>query len=194
MAQADKKTRSTARTGRRLAAGRTVKAKKAAAKPAAPGGAAKSAARKKTAVGKSRAKKGGKRHGRKVAEKHELAADCASSNTCETGAIQKANQQDEGELTLDARLTIKNIAALIQALETSPKTIDAGAVEQVDTAALQVLVAYANSARAAQRDVHWCKGAGKLPQALEQAGLKHIISFTCTSAAELMDDGLCPVF
>ncbi len=103
-----------------------------------------------------------------------------------------------GPVILDAKLGIENVAGLIDQLAPvlsaeGAITIEVTKVESIDTAALQVLVAFANSARAQSRALEWRGSAGTLIESSELADLDRYLEVG-TAPAEQENDGLCPVF
>jgi|GEM_PF-5057894 len=102
----------------------------------------------------------------------------------------------EGPLVLDEKIGIQCVSSLVDRLSVSLKSnaaivIDAAAVTSVDIAALQVLVAFANSARSQSREVEWQCGDGALRQCAELSDLARHLWLDPVPVA---DDGLCPVF
>lgn len=166
---------------------------------------AKSATRKRAGKAAVACKTSDKKSGRNAGSKGNTQAmpavtrmvDDSASSLTTTGigaGTASTAADDRHRLALDARVTIQTIGALQSALEAAPAVIDASAVQHVDTAALQLLVAYANSARAAGRDIHWSADDGELPHALALAGLGCRITFASSQVADADIDDLCPVF
>ncbi len=105
---------------------------------------------------------------------------------------------DETTIRLPAELTIKH-AHELQALLTSANevdgsvSIDAGAVETVDTSGLQLLVAFSNSHVARDNVVAWQSVPDAIHQQVDRLGLSGFLDFD-TEEATSADDNLCPVF
>ncbi len=128
-----------------------------------------------------------------VAKTKSSAAPRRRAAKKKTPAAKKATPP---ELVLAPRLSIRDAAGLTQQLEAGPALVDATALESVDTAVLQLLVAYANASQRAGRKVRW-KDAGTLAAALRLAGLTQCIEFDAPGADTEIpadEDGLCPVF
>lgn len=78
--------------------------------------------------------------------------------------------------TLPPRLTLDCAANLREewlalAAETAPLELDGAAVEQAETAGLQLLLALARSRREAGQDLHWRSASAPLHKAAEILGL-----------------------
>ncbi len=136
-----------------------------------------------------------KRPARKTAAKK---ASEAKPRSKEPAAVNKPEKLAKGPVALDARLGIESIAALVNQLEPvlsaeGPITIDAAKVDSVDSAALQVLIAFANSARAQSRALEWQGATGALVEFSELADLGRYLEISAVPTME-EDDGLCPVF
>ena len=101
-------------------------------------------------------------------------------------------------VVLASRPGIKNIAELKEQLTAahgaaSVVVIDARKVESIDTAALQLLVAFANSVRALSRTVEWKEPSSVFRQMADLTDLTQRLGIGDGSVTE-QDDGLCPVF
>lgn len=72
-------------------------------------------------------------------------------------SIEATNTMDEMQISLGWNLTIQNASELKEvltgALEANKVSIDGGKISQIDTASLQVLLAFAQDARA--RSIKW---------------------------------------
>ena len=106
---------------------------------------------------------------------------------------------------LDTKLGIQNIVALTDLLTNAvatdgPVTLDIGNVRSVDTAALQVLTAFANSMRAQPGALEWQGQASVLREFVELAGLDRCLEIESGSTGNepvpvvQVEDELCPVF
>lgn len=139
-------------------------------------------------------KKTGKTRGtkKKAAKKRAPAATSRVRKTAKKRAKPAKPKAASPVLKLSGRLSIRELGTLAEQLARQPETVDVAGLESVDTAALQLLVAYANSARRDDRGVAWTGREGALGSALTLAGLAHCIDFGTASADE--DDELCPVF
>ena len=71
--------------------------------------------------------------------------------------------------------------------------VDASKVESIDTAALQLLVAFANSVRAQSRTVEWEEPSIVFREMTDLADLTQGLGIDDGTVIE-EDDGLCPVF
>lgn len=97
-------------------------------------------------------------------------------------------------LVLDEKIGIQDINGLVDQLTALLKSdaanaINANAVRNIDTAALQVLIAFANGGG----DVEWQHEEGTLQEHARLAGVDDLLKLAAASAAS-DDDGLCPVF
>jgi len=93
---------------------------------------------------------------------------------------------------------IKNIAELKDQLTAaygtgSAAVIDAGEVESVDTAVLQLLVAFANSLREKSGTIEWNEVSNVFRELADLADLSQCLGLSDESVAE-NNDSLCPVF
>ena len=101
--------------------------------------------------------------GKSVAERdHEgVQADKQDHNSGQDADIDKQNS-DETSLVLGSIITINDAQAMYTQLNSMLEskqdiTIDASAVEMLDTAILQLLLAFVNKIRAQNREVVWIK-------------------------------------
>ncbi len=129
-----------------------------------------------------------------AAEKTDAAKSC--SKITEVAASREKPVRDP--VVLDSQLEIKNIGSLVEQLlpllsRDGSVVIDAAKVESVDSAALQVLVAFANSARARALALEWRGTTSVLKEFSELADLDRYLDFR-VAPVEVQDDGLCPVF
>lgn len=111
---------------------------------------------------------------------------------------QKSPDTGLAPVVLDNQLGIKNIAELKEQLTVaynadSTVVVDAGRVESIDTAALQLLIAFANSARKQSRTVEWKQPSGAFQEMADLVDLSQCMGIDDNAVAE-EDDGLCPVF
>lgn len=166
----------TAASGRKTA--------KATKKKATP----KKRARKKVASGAKRVAKPQKE--KKVARENKPAAKSATSKkTAITGL---------DPVVLDNQPSIKNIAELKDQLTVAHNAeaavvVDAGNVDSIDTAALQLLVAFANSVRKQSRTIEWRQPSSAFREMAELVDLSQCMGIDDNAVTE-EDDGLCPVF
>jgi len=110
-----------------------------------------------------------------------------------TVAVSKDNL-----FVLDEKIGIQSIGNLVEQLSvafdgSSNVVIDANAVRSIDIAALQVLVAFANSAFGSSSNVEWRSDNGILRQYAELADLSQYLQFI-SNPVDAEGDGLCPVF
>lgn len=107
-----------------------------------------------------------------------------------------------GPVVLDTNPGIQNIgelkAQLLAANEAGETVIvDAGKVESVDTAVLQLLVAFVNTVREQSRTVEWSELSSAFRDMATLADLGECLGVTESQAdsdAADEDDDLCPVF
>lgn len=156
---------------------------------------ARSKVAKKTMAKKTMAKKA-------VATKAVARKTVARKNTPKTTVSEKRMKDSAaktaGPLVLEERIGIQDVTRLAGRLQTLLKSdselvIDANAVKSADISSLQILVAFANSARAQSSSVNWKCDEGSLRQLAKLADLEHYLEFDATPAAA-EDDGMCPVF
>lgn len=91
-----------------------------------------------------------------------------------------SSHNDAPRYALNASCTVRDSIALKSALldllaDRRPVTIDAGAVERIDTAALQVLCAFARDRKAAGGEVVWTGGTDSFCDAIRLLGLRQLI-------------------
>ncbi len=103
-----------------------------------------------------------------------------------------------GPIVLNRKLGIADVedlsGLLAPVLDTEQEiVVDASAVESIDIAALQVLVAFVNSATGHSRSVRWLCDSGVLRAMASLADIEHLLKLDETDES-LEDDGLCPVF
>ena len=89
-------------------------------------------------------------------------------------------QKNQTRLELGAALDISQARNLYESLEKSlkrkpPLILDAGGVERVDTAAIQVLAAFCHMAREKGLEVSWDTPSITLRRAAEMSGLTTIL-------------------
>ena len=166
----------TAASGRK-----TAKATKKKAMP-------KKRAREKVASGAKRVVKPQKE--KSVARKNKPVAKSATS--------KKSVIAGSDPVVLDNRPSIKNIAELKDQLTVAHNAeaavvVDAGNVDSIDTAALQLLLAFANSVRKQSRTVEWRQPSSAFCAMADLADLSQCLGVGDKPVAE-EDDGLCPVF
>jgi len=111
---------------------------------------------------------------------------------------KKPARTKPGRIVLASRTCIKSIAELRDELVAAYKmsteiVIDASKVESVDTASLQLLVAFVNSVRGQSRAVRWNKPSGEFRDMAALVDLSACLDFGDHSIPK-EDDGLCPVF
>ncbi len=152
----------------------------------------KKTARKRTPAKKVRAKKApaGSRATGKPARKKASAAKASC------GGAAAGQSVSTETVVLDSHHDIKTIGALRERLDAAYAgdgdiVLDAAAVESVDTAALQLLLGFANSVRKQSRTIRWDRVSEALRELADRTDL--------VSALDIPDgpdrgDGLCPVF
>lgn len=120
----------------------------------------------------------------------------SSSNTSTDESVERA----DGPVILASALGIQNIyeltAQLAAALDAEgPITLDASNVDSLDTAAIQVLVAFANSVLAESRALQWLNPSHVTREHTELLDLDRFLGIDIDPAPAVEeDDGLCPVF
>ncbi len=153
------------------------------------------AARKKAVARKARsASTGGKRAaGNKTARKKDAPKATAAprakrddKGSCQAGPVVLQPQQD-----------IKSIAELQEQLGDAfgagtDVTVDASRVEAIDTAALQLLAAFANSMREQSRSIDWKDPSPCFREMAELTDISSVLRLDDGPASG--DDNLCPVF
>jgi len=121
-----------------------------------------------------------------------------AKRTARRKAGQKPPAVKLGPVVLASRLNIKNIAELKESLlaaydADSTVVVDAGAVESIDTAALQLLVAFASSRRERSRAVEWHQPSSVFCEAAKMLDLRVPLGIGAGDVTK-EDDGLLPVF
>lgn len=110
---------------------------------------------------------------------------------------------EAGPMVLPEHPCIKEIGKLKKALIAtrtaggSPIRIDASQVEAIDTAALQLLVAFSNSVRKLALTIEWIAPSAAFLGMADLSDLSRhlgIASGTSDSATAASEDDLCPVF
>jgi anti-anti-sigma regulatory factor len=101
---------------------------------------------------------------------------------------KSSNDAAPAPIALDSDLRIGAAPALRDTLLTAldaarPVTLDGGAVAQVDTAALQVLAAFARDARAAGVAVTWAAASDTLRRGVGILGLNELIALPASAGA-----------
>ncbi|MBB6094250.1 ABC-type transporter Mla MlaB component [Povalibacter uvarum] len=89
-------------------------------------------------------------------------------------------------VTLAANCSIKEVAALRESLcavldSQEPVSIDASAVERIDTATLQLLYAFVRDRFAADREVVWQGVTGQLSEAARLLGVRDLLNLPAVS-------------
>jgi len=102
-----------------------------------------------------------------------------------------------GPVVLDSNPSIQNVAELREQLvvvckSASGVVIDAGKVETIDTAALQLLSAFVNSVRGQSRTIEWSELSDVFRDMADLADLGRCLGIGDGCTVE--DDDLCPVF
>jgi len=131
-----------------------------------------------------------KKAGKRVAARTK---PCAKQET-----IKKSAAAKPGPIILVGSPGIKTIAELEVILAkahggASAVVIDASGVESIDTAALQLLVAFMNSMREQSRTIEWKEPSSEFRKMAELADLSRGLGIDDNVVTE-EDDGLCPVF
>lgn len=139
-------------------------------------------------------KKTAKKLGKKVARKAKRAA---KPKTAKEPATAKAAKP--GPVVLECSPSIRTITALRETLaqvygEASPVVVDASKVESIDTAALQLLVAFAKSRRDQSRAVDWQTPSSAFCETATLLNLHEPLGIGESAMNEEEDDGLLPVF
>ena len=101
------------------------------------------------------------------------------------------------QLCLGQKNGIESVSMLVGQLQslcnrTKCISIDASQVTSIDTAALQVLIAYTNALYAKSRTVDWKSPSAAFHEAAEILDLKSALRLDDDPAID--DDDLCPVF
>lgn len=164
---------------RKKTAKKAVRKKAPAKKTAARTAARKKPVRKKTGAAKKAARKTPRRAAAKAG-----------------GAPAAPAAKPAGNIVLGSRPDIKTIGELSNELGAALASdgdvvVEAAGVETIDTAVLQLLVAFANSARADSKSVRWNDPSPALQELAELTDLASALGFEDAPDA---DDGLLPVF
>lgn len=139
---------------------------------------------------------------RRAAKPAEKKPAKQATRTAKRAARPKARKKpavaELGPVVLASQPGIKNIAELKEQLTAalgsgSAVTVDAAKVESIDTAALQLLVAFANSVRERSGTVEWKQPSTVFREMADLADLSRCLGIGEGSIAD-EDDGLCPVF
>ena len=104
------------------------------------------------------------------------------SRAVHAAAVPRHTPQQPGELALNCDCTLTaadSLKAALAALLEAPQTItlEAGAVQRVDTAALQLLAAFVRDRRLGGRAVEWRGAAQALQPAARLLGMEGILGF-----------------
>lgn len=147
--------------------------------------AGKKTVRRKAAAKASRAKKAA---GKKAGGANELRGE--ASHPVATAA------EAAGTVVLDCHHDIKTIRELRERLDAAYAAggdivLDGAAVESMDTAALQLLLAFGSSVRKQSRTLRWSEVSEAMRELADRTGLGAALELP-DDADE--DDGLCPVF
>ncbi len=148
----------------------------------------KSPSRRKAAKTK---KKTAKKLGKKVARTAKRAAKAKTA--------KKRVTAKPGPVVLECSPSIRTITALRETLaqvhgEASAVVVDASKVESIDTAALQLLVAFAKSRREQSRAVDWQTPSSAFCETATLLNLNEPRGIGENVMNEEEDDGLLPVF
>ncbi len=151
---------------------------------------AKATKKKATPKKKARKKVAKPQKEKKVASKNKPVAKSATSKKSAIAGLDP--------VVLDNQPGIKNIAELKDQLTVAHNAeaavvVDAGNVDSIDTAALQLLVAFANSVRKQSRTIEWRQPSNAFRDMAELVDLSQCMGIDDNAVTE-EDDGLCPVF
>lgn len=151
----------------------------------------KKTVRKKAAAKVSRAKKAAakKAAGKKAGGANELRDEASHP-------VATAAEPPAGTVVLDRHHDIKTIRELRERLDTAYAAggdivLDGAAVESMDTAALQLLLAFGSSVRKQSRTVRWSEASAAMRELADRTDLGAALELPDGSDE---DDGLCPVF
>ena len=113
-------------------------------------------------------------------------------------AAQKSDSGDHGVVALAEDLSIRGVTDLVESLTESlesggPLSVDGSNVKVVDSAGLQVLAAFVNTAIARSIDISWVSESEALQTAAAATGLEETL-FRISAAVDDAADDLCPVF
>ena len=97
-------------------------------------------------------------------------------------AAPQHTPQQTGELVLDSdctRTAADSLKAALAGLIEAPQTVtlDAGAVQRIDTAALQLLAAFARDRRLGGRSIAWRGAAQAIEPAARLLGMEGLLGF-----------------
>ena len=135
-----------------------------------------------------------------MAGKKEKTKGKKAKDSTEQKSVENETDVKDSEVKLASKLGIGNVAELAADLElgldtSGPIKIDIDGVEQVDTAALQVLVSFANTALSKEIAIEWLGKSEVLTSSSKTLGLHSFLEFESEdSTEELAEDDLCPVF
>lgn len=135
--------------------------------------------------------KGAKRKRAQADATAPVGVECAAVGTA-VGAeesVQEAASVEPGgpaSVTLPANCSIKEVAALRESLcavldAPESVSIDASAVERIDTATLQLLYAFVRDRFAADREVVWQGVTGQLSEAARLLGVRDLLNLPAVS-------------
>ena len=151
----------------------------------------KTTVRKKAPAKKIRAKKAAAKN-----PARKQAGDVNELRGKATPAVATAAEAPAATVVLDSHHDIKTIRELRERLDTAYAAggdivLDGAAVESMDTAALQLLLAFGNSVRKQSRTLRWSEVSAAMRALAERTDLGAALEFPDGSDE---DDGLCPVF
>ncbi|MGH8170444.1 MAG: STAS domain-containing protein [Steroidobacteraceae bacterium] len=117
---------------------------------------------------------------RSTASARKAAARGKSARARPAAVASVPGAPDDGSVTLPADCTVAGADSLKAELarrldESGPVTVDASALQRIDTAALQLLAAFVRDRRTAGRAVDWRGGAAALESAAALLGLKDML-------------------
>lgn len=129
-----------------------------------------------------------------VSKKGAVSAKTAKSKT--EASSDKPAQAVSSPLVLKAKLGISNVPEMVEELTkcldtAGPIKVDMSAVNQVDSAAFQVLVGFSNLAMKSEREIQWQGDSEVLKKYSKTLALDSYLEF---DSAESSEDELCPVF
>jgi anti-anti-sigma regulatory factor len=125
----------------------------------------------------------------KTAKKKPARAKAASvkaTRAAKAAPAPAAPAADRFYLTLDASCTLRETADLqfsLVAANGNPLVVDAGAVQRIDTAGLQLLVAMARRQQAAGRRLEWKAVSPELRQCSSRLGLDGALGLSAAGDA-----------
>ncbi len=155
----------------------------------------KSSARRKAA--KTTKKKATTKASNKAAGRAKTASKTKTASKPKT--VRKPTAVEPGTVVLECSPGIKNVIELKDTLAAAhgagaAVSVDASAVEFIDTAALQLLIAFANSMREKSRTVEWKNPSPVFCEMADLADLTQGLGIHADGPVAEEDDGLCPVF